>query len=404
MEQSQAQPLSLPQHLPGTNETAPDPDMLLPYQPLIASNPIERKVILLATAPINKGSIFSNGLYQNIYIFYKLLEAMGYLPFFMQNVEPGQVDDILAGCRSIDVETFLQKPLPVFAYIEIGMSVDQNFRKFLKMIGARAIKIYLGNILNIDIETSQFLTNLFFHHHVVGEMTEIWVSPHYEQHREYAGILNQVYDTSKAKIVPYVWEPFFITKFGTQHPKWRPVPPGERETIVIMEPNISFQKSCVIPLLALESYKQANPSWNARIIVVNGNRIMAAPHFAENVAAGLSIKEQTEYRARMSITDVITEFPSATFICHQVNNEYNYMVLELLYCGFPIIHNGERWASFGYSYNENNMQALIDALKETRAHAHAVAHKTSQAHALFWRHSIHNPLVQKAWDNLLKAA
>jgi hypothetical protein len=392
------------QHLPGGNETVPDPDMLLPYQPLIARNLVERKVILLATAPINKGSIFSNGLYQNIYIFYKLLEAIGYLPFFMQNVEQGQVDDILAGCRSIDVETFLQKPLPVYAYIEIGMSVDQNFRKFLKMIGARAIKIYLGNILNIDVETSQFLTQLFFHHHVVGEMTEIWVSPHYEQHREYAGILNQVYDVEKAKIVPYVWEPYFITKFGTQHPKWRPAAAGERETIVIMEPNISFQKSCVIPLLALEAYKQANPSWNARIIVVNGNRIMAAPHFAENVAAGLTIKEQTEYRNRSSITEIVTEFPNATFICHQVNNEYNYMVLELLYCGFPIIHNGERWAPFGYSYTGNSIPSLIEALKETREHMNAVVHKMSQAHALFWRHSIHNPHVQKAWDDLLKAA
>jgi hypothetical protein len=385
--------------LPGMNRTTGDPDTTVCFKRPVPTSLVERPVILLATAPINKGSIFTNGLYQNIYIFYKLLEGIGCLPFFLQNAEPGSVDEILAGCRTIGVEALMQKPFPVHTYIEIGMSVDPNFRKYMKMLGARNVKIYLGNILNIDVETSQFYTQMFFNHHVVGEMDEIWVSPHYEQHREYAGILNKVYDAAKAKIVPYVWDPCFITRFNTQFPKWRPAAADEPETIILMEPNISFQKCSLIPLLALEQQKQRNPDWNPRIIVINGHRLVLSPHFNENIASNLTIKPV--YKERASIVDLLREYPHATFICNQVNNEYNYMILELLYCGFPVIHNGESWAEYGYSYKGASIESLLAAFRESRGHVTAQAYKMSQAQMLFWRYSVHNPAVQRAWAGLL---
>ena len=398
-------PKGKPSRLAGLNETTGDPDTITCFSPAIPRNIVERRVVLLATAPINKGCIFSNGLYQNIFIFYKLLENIGYLPFFMQNLDGATPDEILAGYRSIGIEQLMAKPLPVYAYLEIGMSVDPNFRKFMRMLGARNVKIYLGNILNIDTETSLFYPQMFFNHHVVGEMEQIWVSPHYEQHREYAGILNKVYDISaNTCIVPYVWDPCFITRFGTQAPKWRPAAAGERETIILMEPNISFQKSSLIPLLALEEYKLRHPEWNARIIIINGHRLMAVPHFSENVASHLRLRPQCEFRERSSIVALFEEFPSAKFICHQVNNEYNYMVLELLYCGFPVIHNGEVWSAYGYSYEGNSISGLLTAYEETGHHVHAQAYKMSQAQSLFWRYSIHNPHVQATWHRMLEEA
>jgi hypothetical protein len=386
--------------MPGMNRTTGDPDAIVCFNQPTPANLVERPVVLLATAPINKGSIFSNGLYQNIYIFYKLLESIGYLPFFLQNTEPGTVDEILQGHRTVGVEQLMQKPFPIHAYIEIGMSVDPNFRRFMKLLGARNVKIYLGNILNIDVETSQFYSQMFFNHHVVGEMDEIWVSPHYEQHREYAAILNKVYDPAAAKIVPYVWDPCFITRFGTATPKWQPAAPGARETIILMEPNISFQKCSLIPLLALNQYKRKNPSWDPQIIVVNGHRLVASPHFQENVKGTLVI--EPVYRERASIVDLLRDYPSATFICNQVNNEYNYMVMELLFCGFPVIHNGETWAPYGYYYAGNSISKLLAAFMMARgSYATGQSQKMSQAQTLFWRYSIHNPAVQGAWRQLV---
>ena len=385
------------QRLPGYNETAADPDDCKPFIIPVPSEVLERKVIFIATAPITHTSIFSNGLYQNIYIIYKMLDAMGFLPFILQNTNS---DSILNGCRVISIEHFVKNQFPIYAYIEIGMSVDVHFRRFLKNLGARNIKIYLGNILNIDIETIQFYPGAFFNHHVVGEMDEIWVSPHYEQHREYAGYLNRVYNSQHMKIVPYIWDPCFITRFGRENYRWKSVPTTE-PTFIIMEPNISFQKNGLIPLLALEAYKQAHPDWKARIIVINGERLLSCPHFSQNIAANLAIRPYCEFRKRATIIDLFQEFSNATFMCHQVNNEYNYMLLELLYCGYPVIHNGERWDKYGYSYKDNDINGIHKCMEQASKHVHNVERLTSQAQILFWRYSIHNPCVQETWYKLL---
>ena len=36
--------------------------------------------------------------------------------------------------------------------------------------------------INIDIDTIQYYPSMFFNHHLVGEIDEIWTSPHYQQH------------------------------------------------------------------------------------------------------------------------------------------------------------------------------------------------------------------------------
>ncbi len=389
--------------LPGMNTTVPDPDMLPPATTTAQLGEVlQRPVILIATATINKGAIFTNGLYQNIYMIYRLCEALGYLPFFLFNTNATSPEPFLADCRILTVETLMKSPLPVKVYLEIGMSIDVPFRKFMKALGARNIKLYLGNILNIDVETIQFYTEINFSHHVVGEMDEIWVSPHYEMHREYAGVLNHV-PLPAAKIAPYVWDPCFISDHGRRKLTWRMPAAGEPETYIIMEPNISFQKSALIPLLALSERARANPGWSPRVIIVNGQRLLASGHFVENILPNLAIRPYCDFRGRATMVELMEEFPHASFVCHQVNNEYKYMILELLYCGFPVIHNGERWAEFGYTYKGNSLTGLNAAIDRTRTHKIDGAIITSRAQTLFWRHSIHNPIVQDAWATMLES-
>ena len=101
------------------------------------------------------------------------------------------------------------------------------------MGGAKVCKLYLGNILNIDIETPMFYTQMHFAHHIVGEIDEIWVSPHYKQHEEYAAILNHVEPISKSmKIAPYVWDSSILSLDGKRNLQWRPRVSGELETFL----------------------------------------------------------------------------------------------------------------------------------------------------------------------------
>lgn len=362
-----------------------------------------RKNILIASSAITDHSIFSNGLYQNIYFIYLLLEAMGYNPILLFNERKTDVPEFMRGIRVKLMDDIVREPFSVFAYIEIGMSIDPGLRKLLKQLGARTIKIYLGNILNIDVETPMFYPAINFSHHVVGEMDEVWTSPHYEMHREYAALLNQVPE-SASRIAPYVWDPMFLTNFGTRATRWKAPAADEPTTILIMEPNISFQKASLIPLLIVEAYKRVRPDWNCKVIVVNGERLLHVPYCNECVLPRLDIYQKglVELKGRMDMRSAMEAYPSAVPILHHYNNEYNYMLFEYLFAGFPVIHNANTWSSAGYFYKDEDFNKAIQNLDfAVRYHTETLETFMTAAKPILWRHSIHNPAVQDAWYTLL---
>ena len=73
----------------------------------------------------------------------------------------------------LDFPEYVAKPFGIVAYIEMAMSCDPSIRKFFRSIGAKTVKVYLGNILNIDIETITFYRGMNFSHHIAGELDEL---------------------------------------------------------------------------------------------------------------------------------------------------------------------------------------------------------------------------------------
>jgi hypothetical protein len=405
--------MASPEDLPGMTRRAPGPaDTVTPYQSIQLPQLLSRPVLLLATASISDSNLFNNGLYQNCFIIYRLAEAIGWLPIFVVNQKPKDLNGIpemVRTCRIAEVDDILQAPIPVKVYMEIGMSISSNLRRYMKMLGAKNVKLYLGNILNIDIETPMFFPGLNFSHHVVGEQDEIWVSPHYYQHLEYAACINQVepVEGKSAIVAPYVWDPCILTDDGRRSMMWRPRRAGERPTVIIMEPNISFQKSSIVPILIAEEYARANPSVDFQLVILNGDRLNASGYYKSNIEPSLSLAKQGRiiYEGRNDMITVMTKYPHAIAICHHVNNEFNYMVMEFLWAGWPVLHNCTAWEKIGYYYSANDTRAgskqLEYALNE---HQTVTELYKSHARALFWRHSIYNPDVQKAWKGLLERA
>lgn len=396
--------------LPGMTRRIPGPaDSVKPQSQLLEIPPIfQRKVILIATASITESNIYNNGLYQNCFIIYRLAEAIGWLPIFVVNKKPTDltgIPDFVRTCRMAEVEDILKQPLSVAVYLEVGMSISGNLRKYMKMLGARNAKLYLGNILNIDIETPMHFSGMNFSHHVVGVQDEIWTSPHYGQNAEYAAALNQVEPKGKSiRIAPYVWDPCILTNDGRRDLRWRPRMPSEKPCIIIMEPNISFQKTAIVPLLLIEEWSLAHPEVEIRVVVLNGDRLTATGYYKNTIEPCLSIVKRgfVEYAGRHDMVTVMNNYPYSVPICHQITNEFNYMVLEFMHSGFPVLHNCDAWSDIGYFYPENDTIAGVNVLHEALLH-HSDRFEAYKGHvkALVWRHSIYNPDVQKGWIELL---
>ncbi len=399
--------------LPGMTRNFGNPCTdLVPQKPLCAvPAEADRRVILLATATITEDNLFSNGLFQNVYVLYKMFDAMGYAPMLVIHEKPKSEESIppmLRGCRMRPTEQIITNPLPVAAMIEIGMSVDPLLREFVKMLGGKLVKLYLGNILNIDVETPMFYPQMHFAHHVIEKIDRIWTSPHYGQHAEYAAYLNHVQPPRDLNdmIAPYVWDPVFITRGGTLQLRWRPRAVPEDDVIVIMEPNISMQKAAFCPLLAVERwYRAGGRSWKGKVVVINGERVQGTPHFSQSIEPALDLCKdgRVEFLDRRDMVSTMKAYPSAIFVCHNINNEYNYMALELLHCGFPVVHNSQQWTAFGYTYHGNNIAIAAERIQAAYVN-HASRLETYEAHArtLEWRHSPYNPEVHAAWEALLK--
>jgi len=363
-----------------------------------------RKIILLATGTIYNDTLFVNGLFQNVVILYKLFDAMGYAPILLIKEFPNiqEVPTILRKMRMITAEEIIKNQIPIYMQIEIAMSIDPAMRRHLRESGTKVVKLYLGNILNIDIETPIFYPAVHFAHHIAGELDEIWVSPHYKQHNEYAGFINHC---GPAKIAPYVWDPCILTLDKIRTFKWKPPPAtaGEPQVIVILEPNICFQKCLLIPLLIVDHvYKKTRRDF--KILIGNSERIQANPFFTKSILPRLELYKDGKivFSGRNKITSIMNDYPSAIAIGHQWNNQYNYMTLEYLHTGFPVIHNSPDWSDAGYYYEGSDIDKGAAALeKALEFHEFSQETYASGAAALEWRHSPYNPKVQAAWKKLL---
>lgn len=359
-------------------------------------------VVALTTPLITRATLYNNGLYQNILILYKLVASLGHTPYLIVTNEPTpETADLLLddAYRCITPEGVIRNGLSIDVHIEVGMAVDSSFTRYLRTKGTRLVKYYLGNIINIDIEIITTVQGVTFPHHCPGTLDELWTSPHYAQNIDYMCSLYRL-PFSKGIIAPYVWEPMFID--GSAKVSNADELAWITRDIVITEPNISFQKSCLVPLLLVERFAKAYPAWRGRVILMNSHRFVTNTH-AKAVLERLALHRAGRilYRGRQTIREIIDNNREACFICHQVNNEYNYMVLELMYLGLPVFHNASAWSAFGYYWSDSAIDSAVAKLYSVLQTHCADGVYRADGRQLAWLYSIYNPEVRSAWGQLL---
>ena len=388
---------AIPEKLPGMTEYVEENTANIPL-----ATRAKRPVVMLGSSTINMSTMFNNGLMQNVYILYRMFQSMGYIPLLLVQEMPSEVPSYMTDVSLHTIDSFVTSAIQVDVYIEIAMSIDVVVKQYLRMRGTRMYKLYLGNILNIDIESPLCYPGMYFVHHYIGDIDDVWVSPHYAQHLQYSKSINRIPLSGAPSIAPYVWDPCILTAGATRAFHWTPPVKGE-EIFLLIEPNISFQKTSLIPLCILESWYRKNPTWKGKIILVNGNRLEVLPYFKTSLADSFDLVKdgRVEFHGRLTIVELMTAYPSAIPICHQWNNEYNYMVLEYFHCMYPVLHNASGWSTYGYYYPNSDIAAGVSALESILNDPMHPQIFASHAKALTWNHSPYNPDVQRGWASLL---
>ena len=367
---------------------------------------VQKPIVIFGINDVNGNMLFQNGLTQNVIILYDLFECLGYQSYLLQNNPESSV--MMQSYRTISMNNLVKESMQISLFIEAGLSLDTLTRQYLRSIHAKIIKLYLGNILNIDVETVHYFNNkILFHHHVVGDTDEIWTSPHYAQHLEYAAVINRT-PIEKSRIVPYVWDPKCLIYYKNKETlQWTAPSHWTVQDIVICEPSISFQKCTFYSLLLVEAFSKKFPEWKGQLHIINGEQLKLSSYAINNILPSLSLykKKRLTLHPRKQIHAIMHDHSSACFITHQWNNAYNYMTLELMYCNYPILHNSdEGWESYGYYYSINQWDAAIQTLYlALTCHKENINIYKTHTSQLIWKHSIYNPDMQHDWHTILNS-
>jgi hypothetical protein len=356
---------------------------------------IEKKRVLLTVCVIEGMALWSNGLHQNCLFLYKLFEAANYIPYFLVQKKTNSVEE--KQYNVVEITEFDINPFHIHALIIIGANCDKFLREKLIKKGTKIFTLLLGNVLNIDIEKPMF-TDIFNKHHSEGFQQTLLSSPHYHLAYEYIDAIYNVNQNSK--MAPYVWDSYLIKDLIHMY-EWSNTGPF---SFTIMEPNIGFQKCSLVPIMICESYYRNNPNNMEGIVVINGSKLIESQYFLTNILSNLELYKSKRIFLikRLSIREAATTFKQNIIIHHAVNNDYNYLFLEYLFMGFPVIHNYEMLKEYGYYYKGDDIEAGKNMIEYViNNHGSNLATYKASCQQLIWKFSIYNPDNINGWKNIL---
>ncbi len=312
--------------------------------------------------------IWSNGAVQNIIFLFLLLKKI-------PSVE--EVLFINAGDGEVLPEGLLlgDMPLQFYKIHEVADRLDvlidgnaQMYNHDMKMVqdhGGKVVNYLVGNDFVIDMERCLFerpsgtVFNGF-------KYDAVWTLPHHERTcRSYFEVMHRC----SVEIMPYIWSPMFLQK-GIDSLKdpssFFYKPSSEPKRIAIFEPNLNVVKTCHYPILVCESAYRRDKSLFKAVYVTNTSHMKNNQTFQHFIGTtDMAIDKVATIEERFQTPYFLSEHTDVV-VSHQWENQLNNLYLDVLFGGYPLVHNSEM-LKCGYYYEPFNAkagaEALLDALR-----------------------------------------
>lgn len=293
--------------------------------------------------------IYSNGCYQQAYYLGKALENAG-----------NRVTYVTADSTYTEFEPY-GKPIKVMVLTDdlswmdciIFASAILAERAFLSLLSIHDVKIIgfiCGNLFTLHQEEFVFGVHNIFKDYLVDAMHEIWMMPMYEYAKDYI----EVVTGKTVYICPYVWDTDLIDHAVREAKvplRYQPAGPTAELDVTIFEPNLSVHKSSLVPFVCLNDLERQDSSLFQSIhafcmLGEEGNADMErrTTHRKE-MLSHLKIQGKTNLYRRLTMPSILEWFrvnksnSNMVALTHNYMNNLNFVHLELMYLGYPVIHN-----------------------------------------------------------------
>lgn len=314
-------------------------------------------------------SLWENGIFQNCLLLVMLLRRSPYVADAVM-VNGGNAatpsPDLMLEATNIPLITLEAAMARCDVMIEMSAQLDVAWIAAFRERGGKVVTMRVGNDYVIDIERAMFGKPPGF---LFSGATYdgVWTIPEF-------GVTCRSYFECALRtpvtIVPHIWHPMLFDRaraaLGEQE-AFGYRPGRSRWRVAIFEPNICMVKTCVIPMLATELAYRAEPSFAESVLVCNALHLKEHATFV-HFARSLDIVDHgvASFQGRFALFEFMSRHGDAV-VSHTWENAQNYLYYELLYGGYPLVHNSPFLGKCGYFYPgfdcEEGARRLLEAFR-----------------------------------------
>lgn len=236
---------------------------------------------------------------------------------------------------------------------------------------------------------------------------QIWLLPKDEAYLPLARTLYRC----PATIAPFIWSPMFLDQrleevraaglqfgFKANAPKR-----GEGWRIAVFEPNLAPIKTSLVPMLVADVAERQRPGAIDHLVVLNAEHMVkhgTLLYFGN--ALDLVRKHRATFVGRHDVAGFMAQHRIQAVVAHQWGNAQNYLYLDVLYGGYPLVHNSPWIERQGYFYPHNEAaEGARQLLHAMDRHAAEQGQRQRDAAALFRQVAIDAAHNIEAYASLL---
>jgi len=383
---------------------------------------MSRKIIVGIVVNPESKRYFSNGLHQNAYYLYLLLNLIPSVspilvyPRGQVDGEPEEMD--VFGVKAYHLDLFLEK-YHLDILLLISLMLSSTYLKPYRDLGVKIAAVIYGNRYIMDQETFVFghLTadpDTGKNPSSLGLLREdssidaVWMSPHFSWQKDY---MIHRYNADRGHTCPYIWDSKLLEILveedkvyseGKDNPFFFKDDPRNK-AIFCTEPNLNILKTSMFPYIATNFLHTRGKEEFSKLYLFNGLQV-----FKHNDAVNRYVKYFPLARDIKVSFELRHNFPTILktariMFHHHFANGLNYTLLEAAYLQIPVVHNSEFMPDLGYYYRGANVTAATHQLEAALCHEDRddLEGYNRQCAEVLHKFSIHNQENIRGYQTLL---
>jgi len=208
---------------------------------------------------------------------------------------------------------------------------------------------------NEEILNNDSLSSIYYYE---DYFDEIWY--HASQYETNMNFYSSFYKTDVV-VVPYLWDRKHLDDLlnnidllydnnNESIKKKSFYQPKQSKIIGIIEKNKSITNTCLTPLMIAEKTFENNEEYISNVIIDNGKDIKGNKRFISLFRTfDLFNKGKVSFEHQYNVYFFVTQFVDV-IVGHQLLNPFSPIYLDLVYMGYPLLHNSYIIKDLGYYY------------------------------------------------------